>query len=428
MTTHIRVPDNHPQRFRLHNEAHARQPTALPLPARASHLALILDAQQRSEERQHLKMLCERYNLIPPRADADHLNADFGVFQLLWQQHGEFSTYTFFRSGASDEPFAQSAICSVPTDWLAGLAGQLIVSAHAEIVSIEGEEPDLDNVSSHFAGNAVVGSKVAGGAALAMTDFFIHQDGFSRFLIIDRHLEIRQAGRLIQRLFDIEVYRVMSLLAFPMARELIPKLNQADEGLLRITAGMADEESDDAALLDDLSTLATLVENHFATTHFRFGAAQAYHKVVRRRLEDLRQERIEGIQTIGEFLTKRLEPALNTCETTATRLSMLSERIANAGQLLRTRVDITLERQNQALLTSMNRRADLQLRLQETVEGLSVAAISYYTVSLIGYLAKAAKSFGWPVVPEMVVGVSIPIVIVVIAVGVRHIRKMVNHA
>ena len=36
----------------------------------------------------------------------------------------------------------------------------------------------------------------------------------------------------------------------------------------------------------------------------------------------------------------------------------------------------------------MNRRAEMQLRLQQEVEGLSVAAISFYEVCLAGYLIK----------------------------------------
>ena len=46
------------------------------------------------------------------------------------------------------------------------------------------------------------------------------------------------------------------------------------------------------------------------------------------------------------------------------------------------------------LLGAMNRRQQLQLRLQATVEGLSVAAITYYIVGLVGYAAKGLKEGG----------------------------------
>ncbi len=417
--------ENHSQRIKLHNEAHARQPMELHIPFQASHLALLFDTDQKGHERQHLISLCESYNVKPPAQDTDHFIADFGDFQLRWQQHGEFCTYTVYQQAPLSELFSKPALCCVPEQWLKEMKGEVMAAIHACIVA-QDDEPDLEETAAHFSGHALMGSKIANGAAYALTDFQIYEDGFSRFLIIDRHLHPGQAGRYLHRLFDIEVYRIMSLLAFPMARKLIPKLNRADQDLLRITTTMHQSRCEDAELMDEVTALALEVENCFSKTHFRFGAANAYYKLVESRIESLREVRIEGVQTLGEFLQRRLEPAIRTCQIAQNRLSMLSERIGNAGQLLRTRVDITLERQNQALLASMNRRAQLQLHMQTTVEGLSVAAISYYTVSLIGYAAKAGKSFGLPIKPDLVVGISIPVVIVVIALGVRHIRKMVD--
>jgi len=427
MTHLFHLPDNHPQRFRLHNEAHARQPMALQLPGQASFLALTLDAAQKQHERTHLNALCERYNLTPPiLGDNDHFAADFGEFQLRWQQHNEFSSYMFYRAEAVTEPFADPALTHVPVDWLSDLAGQVMVAIHAALLPAP-ENLRLEEISArYFANNPLIGSQMSGGAGIGLTDFRIHTDGFSRFLVLDRGLESRQAGRLLHRFCEIEIYRVMALLAFPMARTMIPKLNQADQALLAITSEMSQPYCNDAKLLEELIHLATEIENYYATTHYRFGAAEVYYRLVERRLADLREQRIQGIQTLGEFLLKRLEPAHNTCLNTASRLARLSERIAHAGQLLRTRVEISLERQNQGLLASMDRRAKLQLRLQETVEGLSVAAISYYIVSLIGYLAKAAQAYGWPVYPDKVIGIAIPVTLLIAALGVRHIRHTVT--
>ena len=127
-------------------------------------------------------------------------------------------------------------------------------------------------------------------------------------------------------------------------------------------------------------------------------------------------------------LTLSLLPAMSTCETVARLQDSLSERISRASEMLRTRVDIALQRQNQSLLSTAARRAKLQLRLQETVEGLSVAAVSYYVVGLIGYAAKAVKAAGAPVNPEIVTGIAIPIVVIVAALGVRHIRQLLQRA
>ncbi|MBP7418432.1 MAG: DUF3422 family protein, partial [Xanthomonadales bacterium] len=101
----------------------------------------------------------------------------------------------------------------------------------------------------------------------------------------------------------------------------------------------------------------------------------------------------------------------------------LSERVAKVSALLSTRIDIKRERQNQALLSSMDRRARMQLRLQQTVEGLSLAAIVYYVVGLLGYLAKAGRAGGLPIEPDEVVGIAIPVVAVLALLTLRRARR-----
>ncbi len=429
MTTLFPIPENHPQRFVLHNEVHARAPFILKLPVRASYLAMLLTNEQKLLERQHLISLCERFGVNPPDNDADHFVANFEVFQIRWEQHGEFSTYSFYVHDTPKDPFVDSALKKVPVDWLSQLSGQMIVAMHATILSEESisykETNDLTKIAEYFAGNAVIGSKVTGGAASVFTDFRIHVDGFSRLLIIDHDLRAQQAGRLLQRLFDIEVYRIMALMAFPIARGLYPALNKSDRQLYTITNAMTKSEKDDALLLDELTNLAAEIENYISSNHFRFAAASAYYKLVGQRLDDLREDRIQGIQTLGEFIKRRLEPAMNTCESVSHRFTLLSERVSNASQLLRTRVDIIIERQNQGLLTSMNLRAKMQLRMQQMVEGISMVAITYYAASIVGKFSEALHAFGFKVNPELVEGVSIPFILIIIAVNTKRIHKII---
>jgi len=429
VTTLYPIPENHPQRFVLHNEVHARAPFILSLPVRASHLALLLTHEEKAQERKHLIMLCERFGEAPPEKEADHFSATFDSFQIRWEQHGEFSTYSFYVHDTPKDPFADSALKKVPVDWLSQLTGQVIVAAHAAIVSPADidydEHADLASLSIHFAGNPVIGSKVTGGAASVFTDFRIHVDGFSRFFIINHGLRTEQAGRLLQRLFEIEVYRVMALLAFPIARKLYPALNKSDRQLYTITNAMTMPDHNDAELLDELTTLAAEVENYISSNHFRFAAASAYYQLVEQRINDLREVRIQGIQTLGEFIKRRLEPAVNTCVSLSRRFSSLSERVSNASQLLRTRVDIIIERQNQGLLTSMALRAKMQLRMQQMVEGISMVAITYYAASLIGKIAEALHVIGWKVKPEIVEGISIPFILIIIAISSKRIHKII---
>jgi uncharacterized membrane-anchored protein len=429
VATLFHLPENHPQRFVLHNEVHARASFNIKLPVRASHLALLLTTDEKIQERKHLILLCERFGTVPPEKEADHFSAALNSFQMRWEQHGEFSTYSFYVHDSPKDPFTDSALNKVPVDWLAQLSGKIIVAAHTTIVSATDinvdENIDIASLSTYFAENPVIGSKVTGGAATVFTDFRIHVDGFSRFLIINHDLRSEQAGRLLQRLFEIEVYRVMALLAFPIARKLYPTLNKADRQLFTITSAMTSAENKDAELLDELTTLAAEVENHISTNHFRFAAASAYYHLVEQRVNDLREVRIQGIQTLGEFIKRRLEPAMNTCSSISHRFTLLSERVSNAGQLLRTRVDIILERQNQSLLSSMALSAKMQLRMQQMVEGISMVAITYYAANLIGKLAQALHIVGLKINPELVEGVSIPIILLLTAIVIKRVHSII---
>lgn len=330
--------------------------------------------------------------------------------------------------GAGEDPFARCALDQVPAQWVAGLPGQMLVGTHVALVRGTEQAPDHEALSLRlFAGNTLVGGAIAAGAAHALTDLRIHPDGFGRLWVADRGMTPRQAGRMVQRLLEIDTYRMLALLALPVARKLAPFLAQRERELAQVATTLASgEQADESALLERLTRLEAEIESQRAENDYRFSAAAAYHELVQRRIAELREERIQGLQTFQEFTERRLAPAMNTCRTVAERLESLSERLARATQQLSTRVDIQRERQNAAVLESMNRRAKLQLRLQETVEGLSVAAVTYYIVGLVGYVAKALKAGGVHIDPDLAMGISIPVVAVLVALGVRKIRRMVT--
>jgi uncharacterized membrane-anchored protein len=218
----------------------------------------------------------------------------------------------------------------------------------------------------------------------------------------------------------------MALLALPIARRLAPQLLAMERALAALTEHIGRNDGTDEKLLGDLTRLAADVERSLAASQYRFGASRAYHDLVRARIAELRERRLPGIQTIDEFMTRRLAPAMATCASVSQRLRDLSERVAQASGLLSTRVEIAREQQNQALLASMDRRARLQLRLQQTVEGLSVAAVSYYVVGLVGYGAKALKAGGLSVDPDLAVGAAIPVVVLLVAWAVRRVRHRLD--
>jgi uncharacterized membrane-anchored protein len=419
---------DHPLRAALTAEVHARPYARLEAPERASYLAMLSGEGGAADDLAQVAALFERFGLAPPAPGATHAMADFGAFRFKWERHSEFSSYSIFRHGPHDDAlFSRTALDEVPQDWLDGLPGELLVALRIELLSSEAPEPDAEALAGLFPVANFAGSLVAGGSAKAWMDFAMDRDGYGRVLLCDRSLRPRQAGRMVQRLCEIEAYRMMALLAFPLAKSVGLEVSRGRDGLTAITerlGGIADL-ADERRLLDELTGISATVEKVATATAYRFGAARAYYALVRRRVEELREKRIEGTQTIGEFMERRLSPAMRTCEAVAERIDRLSTRVARASDLLRTRVDIEVEAQNQKLLTSMDRRARLQLRLQQTVEGLSVVAISYYLVGLVAYLAKAAKSRGLPVDADLVAGLAVPAVLLVVWLGVKRIRRMV---
>ncbi|HTH17088.1 MAG TPA: DUF3422 domain-containing protein [Magnetospirillum sp.] len=418
--------NEHGQRRTLAGEVHARPSEQLSAPVRASHLAIMHDGLSASDERAFVTELLAAHGAEPPGEGATHLSRDLGGLRLKWERHSEFSTYTFLRFDAFAAPFHGSALDLLPRDWLECMPGAVIAALH---VAVDTGERSPDELVALFDGNQLIGSKVLGGAGEAWTDFRLHADGFGRALVLDQGLSHGQIGRLLQRLVEIETYRMMALLAFPVARHAFFEVTRMDTGLAGIVTELADPEvaQNDRELLDRLTALAAEAERLDAATSFRLSAARAYYAIVNRRIEELREERIPGTQTVGEFMDRRLAPAMRTCETAAEREQLLARRAARAGDLLRTRVDIALEEKNRDLLNSMNRRAKLQLRLQETVEGLSVVAISYYLLGLVLYAAKGLKGAGLHVDPDVVALLALPIILGAVVLGIKRLRRAIGH-
>lgn len=417
------LPRDHKLRRQLNDEVHARLPQPLQTPARISYLALLTDEAQQATSGQAVAALAARFDAPLPDPAANHYSADLGPFRLTWERHTEFVRYTVIVPGAGDEV----ALSAVPADWIAALPGQVLVATH---VSLTGMAADLlASATRMFPRDALVGATVADGAGAVFADFHIRDSGFGRMLVQDGSMTPQQAGRVVQRLLEIDTYRMIALLALPVAQGLAPAVARCEQELARITAAMVVAgEADEPSLLERLTRLAAEIDSRQADTLFRFSAAAAYYELVQRRIGDLRETRIGPLQTLGEFMERRLAPAMNTCQSVAARQEELSRRVARATQLLSTRVGVTRERQNQMVLATMNRRVRLQLRLQSTVEGLSVAAVTYYIVGLIGYAAKGGEATGLRLDPAVATAVSIPVVAGLMAFGIRRIRRHVTEA
>ena len=421
------LPEDHPDRRALNDEVHARPPDSLEAPMRMSYLVLV-GTGSRSDDLHALSQLLEGTGAPKPAPDANHFVADLGSHRVKWERHTEFCRYTFFAQGIEKKPFSEPAISLVPQNWLKSLHGRTIAAIHATVIRSPKPPEPSKIAESYFNGNTIIGSTISGHAGRAYTDFRIHADGFGRLLVWDHHMTPRQAGRLVQRLFEIDTYRMMALLALPMARKLTPFLGTAENELISVMSAMKTAgEAEEPGLLDRLTRLEADVERQYTDNQYRFTAANAYYDIVQQRIEELRAERIEGLQTFREFNDRRFSPAIATCRAVSARAQALSERISRASLLLATRVSVSREKQNQSLLQSMDRRANLQLRLQQTVEGLSVAAITYYIVGLVYYAAKGIlPKEGGSVTPEFVAALAIPVALLAVGIGLHRFRKSLH--
>lgn len=418
--------EQHPLRFRLNNEIHARPPVALEDPQLISYLAITHRGVSAREELDHLRELGQAFAKPLPETEGEHLILDLDTFRLKWERHTEFSSYTFFRTPRAGDDPTRGALSAVSQEWIANIPGSLLVSTHIELRSAAEVPPaTVMKQLSAASSRQLVASQVADGAAWVFTDFLL-TDGWSRFMVIDSSLTARQAGRTVQRLLEIETYRMTALLAFPVAKEVGVLLARAEGELADLMDQMGGDGNpgDERDLLSRLTRLAAEVERSVARSTYRFGAAAAYYRLVEQRIDELREQRLTGLPTIREFMDRRLAPAMSTCAAIARRQEDLSRRVARNSQLLRTRVDIELQRQNQELLAQMNRRARLQLRLQQTVEGLSVVAITYYASQLVNYIAKGAKGLLGPLTPEVITAVSIPVIAGVVALGLKRMHRL----
>jgi uncharacterized membrane-anchored protein len=420
--------NSHPQRIALHNEIHARPPEAMTAPLAISHIVMVGDAQQREASRAHIAALLRDHHLPQPDAQSTHIRMDLGPFRVRWELHTEFVTWTFSRpfdaTGFGErEPGTAAEV--VPQAWLDQMPGQCLASLHLWVLPTQafGTTSLVKHVLNE---DTLVASTVADGHGEVYTDFAIHADGFSRMVLLAGSIAPRRLGRLVQRLLEIDTYRMAALLGLPAAREASAELAFAERELAELAGAIrVAGRHEEPQLLDRLTKLAGQVESQYATTHSRFSASAAYFELVDRRIADISEARLAGLQTIGEFMDRRLSPARATCEWATRRQDALSQRVSRISNLLRTRVEIEQQQSSQALLATMNTRQGLQLKLQATVEGLSVAAITYYIVGLVSYLAKGAHGIGWPWSAESTAAFAIPVVALSVWWSLRRLHSKV---
>ncbi|TFL17767.1 DUF3422 family protein [Jannaschia formosa] len=422
---------DHPRRYDLANELHARPFPALTAPCRAAFLAIKREkdavGRDRALDRAHLDALLERFGASRPAPGATHFFGQLGKHHLKWESHTEFVTYTLFSDGVADRPFDGAMFDVFPADWLAESPGLRLTSA---LIRVEAETP-ADAIESKiqdwFVPESLAASRVLDDSALIASDFRIDTAGHVRFAVfVSSDTGARRVGRIVQRLTEIETYKVMAMLALPRARALSVDVGRMDQELSDLVGRLRAGEAGTDETLEGLLEIGSELETMLARSAFRFGAQEAYERLVNQRIEVLREERFGGRQTFAEFMMRRFDPAMRTCRSVQNRMEALAERAKRAGDLLSTRVNVDRANQNAALLKSMDGRAAAQLRLQKTVEGLSVVAISYYALGLVSALLyPLGTRFGLS--KEMVSALVVIPVVAAVWLVVQRIRRIVEN-
>lgn len=405
----------HRERALALGEVHARPHALIDAPRVLIQLAFITEGDG-SMDLAVLGALSRRLGIAAPDAEARHHAMKWGKGSVRWERHTEFSTYLWEgplpASGktAEDSPFGNGF--TPPGPVISGIR-----------LEIRKWTPANERLIETFDPASACYSLIEDGKAAIISDFRQDGDGLTRILMLDKGISAARNGAVSQRLIDIETYRTLAMLGLPLAQSLSARVGRIEGNLAQITQEMTNAERDEQKLLTDLTGLAAELEADAAASLYRLGASRAYDGIVHERLDALHERAVPGYNTWRGFIQRRMAPAMRTCRSVEERQANLSRKLTRATTLLRTWIDVEVEKQNRDVLASMNNRARLQLRLQQTVEGLSVAAVSYYVVGLIGYLAKGTGIFGMHMQPEYVTAAAVPLVILGVWWAVRRIRS-----
>lgn len=419
----FKLPADVASRSVLHNEIHTRPSANIELPALIFYVAVINANVTVQDELQHLQQLPSQSDLPIEKLRTNFCQLQFSTHTLIWERHTEFTRYTLIQKLPNEVLWGQtfpdlSPSVAVDSDWIRSIPGRTITAIQLAILTQGMEDQNALRHAKLWLGDGpLIGSKMGRNSnglphSHLLSNLRIDEQGFERILVLaSTETSPNRAGRIVQRILELETYRMMALLSLPVAKSLGSKLAHTEVQLVNITQRLERQIDADEILLKDLASLAVQVESATAEHSFRFSAARAYNAIVLERISEMRETPLSGIQTIGEFMQRRLAPAMATVNATSDRLGNLAERVSRASALLRTRVEILAEQQNQQLLEKLTRGQALQLRLQSTVEGLSIAAITYYVVSLALYVGKTMKALGMNINPEVFAGLMIPFVL-----------------
>ncbi|MFC3053377.1 DUF3422 domain-containing protein [Kordiimonas pumila] len=358
-----------------------------------------------------------------------HHITDMGTYRVKWEKHTEVTCYTFAMPASQDSAFSDTPLSYLDEKARSTLLSEMKIGIRIEVLpaALLADDNGYAAACNIFSTKKLYGGWAAGHSAAIWSPFLPDKDGFIRVLICALNLPDSRLSRLVHRLLDIETYRILAMAALPIARKTMETLDKLEPALDKIIATIASNPSEEEQeqLLIEITTIAAKAEHLASSTAYRFAAAKAYEDIISRRLIEIKEEALNDHPRMTQFLSKSFSPAMRTCEAAGHRANDLTARISRAANLLNTMVDMAQKRQSHKILKSLETQGSRQIRLQQAVEGLSIFAVSYYGIGLVNYALKGAKAFGLPFTPEILTGLSVPIMLFLSWFLIRMVKKRV---
>ena len=404
------------------SEMHLRRWPVLPVPCHILQWVIAVDDTARKTE---LRAIEEVADDLASVENPSHREGSLGDHaRMVWERHSEGSSVTIFlsdcdESGYLDPQSDQAAVDAIA--WANGLPGTIIRATRIWLGASEAEiEPIVGR--SKLNEDELVSTMLGGGMRI-WSDFRIHADGFGRLIVAANGTDPHNLTRQLQRLQELGNYRNKALLGLPLAREFWTHIDESELRLRNLAHQVANNEEHDDAILAKLSALALDIASVSTAISFRMDATRAYARIVEERLAQLVCSPIPGFASLTDFTQRRFRPAMDTCAATAERVRRLGIRVEQISSLLRARIETRIERQNTQMLQSMERSISLQLRLQQLVEGLSVVALTYYSIGLLSYFLGGIRLQGIGLAKDSLLSLSVPIALAAVWLIIRLRKK-----
>lgn len=431
------ISHEHPLRRMLSDELHARKFNNFPGTGRFIRYVYFTQGEDHILLRD-INALLKSLSLREMRDDEKFIRLEAESFAVRVERHTEFMSLSLIdidhvpKTGLRQGVYDEATYPHLPFAEIKQLGHPIFHAMWLEITQTSQTPPTSHMMEEALQGRSVAGANISSNGAQLYASFDIDAAGYSRLALYNDSIAEYRMGRVIQRIVELETYRLMALLSLPKVKHHSAALDEIEAELRLATTSLAkaQHQLDSQAQFEDAETLLTQLtklsaqsEQIYSQTSYRFAASRAYQDIIDARIASLNASRLDGFQSIGGFLAKRMMPAMQSMTAFSKRLDHLSGRISSVAQLQRSQTELSLQKQNRDLLTSMNERTFAQLRLQQTVEGLSLAAITYYGVGLVGYIA-ASVPMG--VSATVIKSLSVPVIALAAYLVIRRARHALD--